>query len=50
MANLFGFMPLAVTYAEPFTSLGIIGGLLGASVAASWLIPPKDDVSPTKPA
>ena len=31
-------------------SLGIIGGLLGASVAASWLIPPKDDVSPTKPA
>ena len=29
LANLFGFMPLAVTYAEPFTSLGIIGGFLG---------------------
>ena len=28
LANLFGFMPLAVTYAEPFTSLGIIGGFL----------------------
>jgi tellurite resistance protein TerC len=30
-------------------SLGIIGGLLGASVAASWLIPPKETpVTPTK--
>ena len=29
----------------------IIAGLLGASVAVSWLIPPKDGgVSPTKPA
>jgi tellurite resistance protein TerC len=32
-------------------SLGIIAGLLGSSVAASWLIPPKDGgVTPTKPA
>ena len=31
-------------------SLGIIAGLLGASVAASWLIPPRGGVTPPKPA
>ena len=31
-------------------SLGIIAGLLGASVAASWLIPPRGGVTPSKPA
>ena len=28
LANLFGFMPLAVTFAEPFTSLAIFGGFI----------------------